>query len=142
VSGRGGGKVDEVVTEDALDVIDVGEARLEDDIRSQVMKEREEINERQHVQEKKLERMRKELEDIKNREKEIAAMRSALDMLNSKVGQVGVDRGIHLPDGVDVEDSEVGGPDIPSFVGGIGRLVVSQERVPDPKKKRPSSIFL
>lgn len=138
VSGRSEEEVDESVTEDTLDIIDVGEARLEDDIRAQVLKERAQINERQSIQEKKLRKQEEEIrvqtEEIRRQEAEVAAMRSALDMLVEN----GMDQtGVRLPGRAESEDSEITGDGVhaPSFGGGIGRLTVSRDRVPASKKK-------
>jgi len=119
--------VEEVVAEDVLEIIDVGESRLEDDIRSQVLRERAEMDQRQHAQERRLTEQRSEIE---RQDRELMEMRSALDALlksdlRPNTGDGVSLAGISIPDSErDVLDEGVEEVDEVMLVGGISRMEI------------------
>jgi len=123
--------VEEVVAEDVLEIIDVGESRLEDDIRSQVLRERAEMDQRQHAQERRLTEQRSEIE---RQDRELMEMRSALDALlksdlRPNTGDGVSLAGISIPDSErstdsDVLDEGVEEVDEVTLVGGISRMEI------------------
>jgi len=119
--------VEEVVAEDVLEIIDVGESRLEDDIRSQVLRERAEMDQRQHAQERRLTEQRSEIE---RQDRELMEMRSALDALLKSDLRPNTGDGVSLA-GISIPDSErdaldEGVEDVEevTLVGGISRMEI------------------
>lgn len=135
--------VEEVVAEDVLEIIDVGESRLEDDIRSQVLRERAEMDQRQHAQERRLTEQRSEIE---RQDRELMEMRSALDALLKSDLRPNTGDGVSLA-GISIPDSErdaldegVEEVDEVTLVGGISRMEIGDavDRVDEGSEGAPS----
>lgn len=144
-----------------LEIIDVGENRLEDDIRSQVQKERAEMDQRQLAQEKELEEQRQSLERQKA---ELETMRELVRTM-TQGGAMGLppagdgangnpddwQQGITLPEprraaaapgpapqAIGPNGESV--PELVELVGGVGR--VTPERAGRDQKKKENRFYL
>jgi conjugal transfer pilus assembly protein TraB len=146
-----------------LEVIDVGENRLQDDIRAQVMKERGEMDQRQTAQEKQL---RDQRETLQRQEAQLEAMRATVEAM-SKGGALGLpstgagpsgnpddwQQGVTLP----AQPARAGGPgaqpgpqpigpngvpavEVIEMVGGVGRITPTS--VVEDEKKNESRFYL
>lgn len=134
ISGRDEERIQNEIKQEPIDIIEVGESRLEDDIRYQISKEREEINKRQLTQEEELAIQMKEM---KRHSEELESMKSAIDMLTANsAGNSEIDStGIRIPKSdisdsnqiIEIYDENEEEINREIIVGNIGRLRFSSD---------------